>query len=568
MNETTTDASAMFAPIWRRKWLILAAGILVAAGTYLYYHRESPHFEATTQIYLGAGAEEQITLTGTVAVGRKANGLEPAAQAVLINSPIIKNEVRQKLRSEPKSKVVRAALKGKVKAKATEKSEFIGITSEARNRKAAVLLADTTAQTYISRQNARYHRGIEGAIAITRREIHRITVSQEAAAEASPTTATKGSKGSSQESSTTTPGKAKGSTNESNVLQLANLASKLNQLEGNLTIHSVDQVSKATATKLSASPTRNAVFGFLVGLLLASILAYVIARLDPRLRTLSEIEAAFGAEILTTLPAVRRPIVREASGPRAARSLYEPLGRLFTSLQVAAGPADGNGQPARPRTVLFTSAGSGDGKSTVIAGLAMVQRDAGASLVVLEADLRRPRLAQLLGVADRPGLEDVLEGRLVIGEALQGVSRRPAGAPAGDGAPATAQVAVEAPPDSVAALVGTAVANPAGLLAGAELADTLRTLAGMYDHVLIDAPPPLEVGDSIPLLSLVDAVVVVARVGQTSVAAAHRLMLLLRRTTDAPVLGIVANGVSARDSRRFGFSGYGSSGWRTRLTGR
>jgi polysaccharide biosynthesis transport protein len=566
MNETTTDASAMFAPIWRRKWLILMVGILVALGTYFYYRRQSPHFEATTQIYLGAGAEEQVTLTGTLAVGRKANGLEPAAQAVLINSPIIKTEVRQKLRAAPKSKATRAALRGKVKAKATEKSEFISITAEARNKKGAVLLADTTAETYIARQNARYHRAIEGAISITRREMRRITASQEAAAEATHAATKEGSKEGSKESSATSPGKATGS---SNVLQLASLSSKLNQLEGNLGIRSVNQVSKATPRKLSASPQRNAIFGLLVGLLLAAILAYVLARLDPRLRTLSEIESSFSTDILTTLPAVRRPIVQEVTGPRPARSLYEPLGRLYTSLQVAAVPGDGNGQSPRPRTVLFTSAGSGDGKSTVVAGMALVQRDAGASVAVVEADLRRPTFAKLLGVAERPGLVDVLEGRLMISEALQVIGRSPTVAPHGDVPPVPTQVTtVQARSDSVAALVGTQVANPATVLAGAEMADTLRALAGTYDYVLIDAPPPLELGDSIPLLSLVDAVVVVARAGQTSVASAQRLMQLIRRTTNAPVLGIVANGVSAKDSRRFGFSGYNASGWRTRLAGR
>ena len=59
MNETT-DATAIFAPIWRRKWLILLAGLVVAAGSYLYFKRETPTYSATTQVYLGAGAEEQL----------------------------------------------------------------------------------------------------------------------------------------------------------------------------------------------------------------------------------------------------------------------------------------------------------------------------------------------------------------------------------------------------------------------------------------------------------------------------------------------------------------------------
>jgi len=54
-----TDAGAIFAPIWRRKWLILVVALLVGVGTYLYYKRVTPTYESVTQIYLGAGAEEQ-----------------------------------------------------------------------------------------------------------------------------------------------------------------------------------------------------------------------------------------------------------------------------------------------------------------------------------------------------------------------------------------------------------------------------------------------------------------------------------------------------------------------------
>ena len=57
MNETT-DATSIFAPLWRRKWLILAVAIVVAAGSYAYYKRQPTTYQATTQVYLGAAAEE------------------------------------------------------------------------------------------------------------------------------------------------------------------------------------------------------------------------------------------------------------------------------------------------------------------------------------------------------------------------------------------------------------------------------------------------------------------------------------------------------------------------------
>ena len=559
MNETN-DASTMFAPIWRRKWLILLVGVLVAAGTYFYYRHQHPVFQASTQVYLAAGAEEQVNATGSLVTGGRKTGLEGTVQAALIDSPIIKLGVREELRKKPKTKAVRAALRGKVKAKATEKSPFVTITAEARDKKGAALLANVTAETYVERVNARYRRAIEGAIGISRREIRRLTADQEAAVAAGAAKGGAGKSTSSEgsNSSQSTQGKA---TTTTDSLQIANLSTKLNQLESNLNVKSVRQIAPATAKTLATSPKRNAIFGLVVGVLLASILAYAISRFDPRVRTLAQIESVCDVEILTALPAARRPIVVVADArPRPSKHLYEPLGRLQSSLQSAA-VGRGNGQPARPRTVLVTSAESGDGKSTVVAGLALTERDSGMSVAVVEADLRRPTLAPLLGVAQRPGLADVLEGKLTLPEAIQ-TSDKPSTveSPAAAGAAAMTELTVQVRAGSLSVLVGAPVANAPGLLAGPAIFDTLRELSSAHEQVLIDAPSLLEVGDAIPLLSMVDAVVVVVRAGHTSEAAVRRLLQLLRRTPDAPVVGVVANGVSTRDNRKYGFSPYGQRG--------
>src|SRR5580700_8463906 len=108
MNETT-DATAIFVPIWRRKWLILIVGILVAVGSYLYYKREPSLYSASTQIYLGNGAEEQNQVSSSGSGGvKKASAPNPATQAVLINSSIIKEAVHGRLRKERKTAAVRA----------------------------------------------------------------------------------------------------------------------------------------------------------------------------------------------------------------------------------------------------------------------------------------------------------------------------------------------------------------------------------------------------------------------------------------------------------------------------
>ncbi len=565
----------MFAPIWRRKWLILIVGVLVAIGTYVYYRHEArPTYQASTQIYLGAGAEEQTQIGGIgVTATKKSGALEPSAQATLINSSIIKGAVREQLRKQRKTKTVRTALTGKTKAKASEKSEFIALTTEAHSARGAALLANLTAQTYANRQNRKYQRAVEAAISLTRRQLRRIETGAAVRSSEASASASKGSKPSSKSSA---PSAAE-------TLQATNLASKINELEADLGVVSVRQlnpVKPKNVVKISSSPKQNAIFGFAVGILLAALLVYALARLDHRLHSLSEIEAAFETEIVTALRAVRRPVVHEdGAPPRPARTLRDALQRLHTSLQVGGVGHDGHGGQVgsveqdghgRRRTILFVSADPGDGVSTVLADLALTQSDAGEAVAVVEANLRRPALTKLLGVSGREGLADVLEGKLSIREAMQGVGVRlpPTGSEqpaASDGATATV---VQAPSTGSTAVLtaGTTAVNPPALLAGEAMAETLRGLAADFDYVLIDAPGPLEVSDAIPLLRLVDGILLVARVGQTREISARRLVQLLARTPSAPVLGVIANGASQQDIERFGFSSYSTRSWRSRLS--
>lgn len=554
----------MFAPLWRRKWLILAVGILVALGTYFYYKREHPSYLATTQVYLGAGAEEQAQIgTSGATTSKKGAALEPTAQATLINSAIIKAAVREHLREQRKTKAVHAALKGKVKAKSVEKSEFLTISAEAHNAPGAVLLANLTAETYVNRENRKYRREVESALSLTRRQLRRIEASEDQRIVEATTSAEKSSKPSSSKSN---------APSASETLQAANLSSKINQLEAGLDIVNVRQLDPAKrnhAEAIASSPKKNGIFGFAIGVLLASLAVYALARFDDRLRRLAEIEEVFHAQILTALRTVAHPIVHRDGKPTPSKNLREPLQRLHTTLQL--GDAHEQNGRAQPRTLLFLSADAGDGQSTVLADLALIQSDAGERVAIVEADFRRPVLAKLLDVSDRPGVADVLEGRLTLGEAMQNVAAVPVAAgPAGDVAAGGVATAVEAPATgSTSILVGSsAVVNPPALLSGPAVGELLRSVAEEFDYTLIDTPPPLEVSDALPLLRLVDGIVIVARIGHTRTASANRLMQLLARTPSAPVLGVVANGVSAKDIKKYGFSAYGGPSWRSRLRGR
>jgi Mrp family chromosome partitioning ATPase len=179
----------------------------------------------------------------------------------------------------------------------------------------------------------------------------------------------------------------------------------------------------------------------------------------------------------------------------------------------------------------------------------------------------------MLGLAEHSGLAEVLAGSLTLEEALQAVpaSRREAIAgPVGAGGEGITTLAA---PDEGAVLAlparAAAWANPPALLSSAPMREVLRALSDEFDHVLVDVPSPLEFSDAMPLLSSVDGIVIVARLGHTRERSALRLRQLLERTPSAPVIGVVANAVPAREVERYGMSAQRPRrDWVSRLTRR
>ncbi len=533
MNETTNDAAAIFAPLWKRKWLILGVALLVALGTYEYYKHKPAVYSASTQLFLGGAAEQQGAGGSQV---KTLSGRALADQVGLINSGVIGGPVREKLRSEHDI----AAARGKATATASGSSDFITIVTEAKGPRPAKNLANGYAQAYIKRQRSDYLRNVRAQIANTRAQLRRI--------EAPAPVKVKGGKAPLVSNSTT--------------LQAANLASKISQLESTLsTFAGVQQVSPAKASPLPLSPTpkKNAIFGFVLGLILASVAAYALSRLDRRVRSLADIESIFHTQILSALPSARAPVKRPDGSRAPAKSLVEPLRRLHTTLQV--GDLVDLGRDRAPRVILFLSPDAGDGRSTLIANLARVQAESGERVAVIEADFRRPSQARLFDLNGPHGLADVLSGSIATSQAMQRVETTPPGESAaessldGDGGGGVSTVVEVSETGSLAVLVGGgAVANPPALLAAQGMSDLLRSVAGEYDWVLIDAPPPLEVSDAMALLQLVDGIVIVARIGHTRDVSAQRLAQLLQSTASAPLLGAVANCVPRKDIERYGFS--------------
>jgi Mrp family chromosome partitioning ATPase/capsular polysaccharide biosynthesis protein len=565
MNETT-DASAIFAPLWRFKWFILSVALIVAAATYVYYNSKPVTYVAATQVNLANGVEEAggqpATSEPTRKRGRRAAAVSSpyAPQANLANSPVIHQSVVYRLRATH-TPAAEDALRSVPTARIAEPSAIMVISAQGPSAVGAALLANTTAVAFVEHQNAGYVSSTEAAIVTTRQQLRAVELAL-AANPAATVGPGKGNKKSGLSSKT------------SDILVEASLKTQLNHLEGSFGVTSVRQLGLATArsaTALESDPKKNAIFGFFIGAVLAAVAAYTLNRFDRRVRTLAGIEEVFETQVLSALPNVKRPIVYRDGRLAPSPVLNEPLRRLNTTLRL--GEMLNGGQATRVRSILFLSADAADGKSTVAAGLALVQRDAGEQVSLIEADFRRPVQARLLGTGVSGGLFDVLTGALTFEEALQPVEGSLDGRRAMEPVGASAAVATLVDSRStgtLSVLLGEQGApNPPALLGSSAMAALVRSAAEEFDHVLIDAPPPLMVSDAMPLLGEVDGIVLVARVGHTREASAKRLVQLLARNPNASVLGVVANDVSRADMQRYGFSlGYTHRGWLGRLLGR
>ena len=206
------------------------------------------------------------------------------------------------------------------------------------------------------------------------------------------------------------------------------------------------------------------------------------------------------------------------------------------------------------RTLLVASAAPGDGKTTVARHLASAAARMGSRVLLLEADLRRPTLAQQLDVQSGPGLSDVLIGAESLSEATQmidldsprveGSGGRGSGGSGSGGRTLDVLVAGAALPP-----------NPGELVESHAMETLLERAKATYDLVVIDTPPLTAVSDAFPLLRKVDGVIIVGRVGRNRRDVAQRLHETLTGA-GAPLLGVVANGF--KSGRRGGY-GYGYS---------
>ena len=290
------------------------------------------------------------------------------------------------------------------------------------------------------------------------------------------------------------------------------------------------QEARIPASPVSPRVPLNLALGALVGLALGIAVAVLRSTLDTRIRGERDLRMVTHAPVLGGIAfdpkAKDRPLIVQ-SDPRSPRA--ESFRSLRTNLQFL----DFGG---RARSFVITSAIESEGKSTTTANLAIALSDAGARVAVIDADLRRPKLASYLGLEGAVGLTDVLIGRAKLTDVLQPWGNRkmfvlPAG---------------QIPP------------NPSELLGSRTMVTLLKDLEAEFDTVLIDAPPLLPVTDSAVLSKSAGGAILVVSSGRAHRGQVHAALESLN-SVGAEVLGVVMTMLPTKGPDAYGYGQYGYS---------
>ncbi|MFI6133516.1 polysaccharide biosynthesis tyrosine autokinase [Micromonospora sp. NPDC051141] len=269
---------------------------------------------------------------------------------------------------------------------------------------------------------------------------------------------------------------------------------------------------RVTSSPVSPRPARNLVLGGLLGLLAGAALAVLRGMADVRMRDAVALQRVTGSPLLGEIPfeagAKAAPLI---VGDAATSVRAEAVRKLRTNLRFV----DVH-EPAR--VIAVTSALQGEGKTTMACNIAIALAEAGWRVLLIDADLRRPKAADYLGLDGGVGLTDVLVGDVQVADVVQRWGEKsllvlPSGA---------------TPP------------NPSELLGSKAMADLLVALRESADIVIIDTAPLLAVTDGVVVAVQADGALLVTQQGRTSrgqVAAAARAL----SSVSVRLLGCVLN---------------------------
>lgn len=307
---------------------------------------------------------------------------------------------------------------------------------------------------------------------------------------------------------------------------------KLAKAQSSPAVMQVETAVKPT-TPISPKPAQDAMLGAAIGLFIAAGIVFLIEFLDDTLKTPEDIKTILDTPVIGFIGELKQnPKKSEDSlGVFVAKNPRSPVSEAFRALRTN---LEYSSVDVPIKTVLVTSSGESEGKSTVAANLAIVEAQSGKKVVIVDADMRRPKVHVQFNKPNRIGLSDIITGKMSIDDVIK---------------------THEQVENLSIITCGTLPPNPAELLGSDRMSWLIDTLETTFDMVILDSPPMI-VSDAQVLSTKVDGVIYVVIPGQTRAVNALRPLEELRRV-DSRVLGVVANRIPRnRDSYYGGYNYY------------
>jgi tyrosine-protein kinase Etk/Wzc len=273
----------------------------------------------------------------------------------------------------------------------------------------------------------------------------------------------------------------------------------------------------------------NLLLGALLGLGLGLGMAFFVERLDNSLKSIEDVEAT-GLSILGSIPLIKGTKDRKSKKEEEKSEDYQ-IKRITSNLVTHFEPKSPISEAYRTfrtnlqfarldaplKTILVTSSGPSEGKSTTVANLAITMAQMGTNTILIDSDLRRPVLHSIFNLQRTPGLTNYLAGNVPWKEIIQ-----------------------ETPIENLSLLTcGVLPPNPSELLGSKKMRMLLEELKEKYDMILFDSPPVIAVTDAAVLSTLLDGVVLVSSSGSTSREALLRAITLLENVKGRLIGGVL-----------------------------
>ncbi|NLA36858.1 MAG: polysaccharide biosynthesis tyrosine autokinase [Actinobacteria bacterium] len=294
----------------------------------------------------------------------------------------------------------------------------------------------------------------------------------------------------------------------------------------------VEQRASIPTAPVAPKKMRNLAAGLALGAMLGVGFALLRDQLDNTIKSSEDLEDVTGAGVIGYIPFDKRLATSHTLTFETDNSgTAEGFRKLRTNLQFLA-------VDNPPRLIVITSSSPSEGKSTTSINIALALAEAEHNVLLVDGDLRRPRLASYLNLVGSVGFSTVLSGGASLDDVLQ---KTPF-------------------PQLTVLTAGTVPPNPSELLGSLAAKKMLRDLRDTFDYVIIDSSPLLAVTDGAILAAASDGVIVAVRSGKTKRdQLAHAIGML--RDVDAKLLGAVLTMLPTRGSGSYSYSYYHSESY-------